>query len=283
MNIRRCFTTVAAVLIALLCAVSPSKATVQRGFCTGWPTMPDTLKTDGYQGLFSGLAFYVGEDDVKRANEMVDLAGPGSTKVTYLERLNIMLWAILHINKLHGTDEYKNGFLDSSHHVIQLESDIHFPLKYLLFYYSDNHRLVTVLRDVKFDEKGMFHPGERGCVIGIFSHVELYDFRTGSGDKDDKHIYAPADHQTWCKFSEMMKLRALRCGGYSDIIEGGNHVFMRMPSEAVETWQQVVLMKDNMESGSMLLVEEHGTAMEKWSFNTVLITDYMKSILDKLP
>src|SRR5258707_36263 len=80
MNILRRFTTVAAVLITLLCAVSPSKATVQRGFCTGWPTIPDTLKADGYQGLFSGLAFYVGKDDINRANEMVDLAGPGSTK-----------------------------------------------------------------------------------------------------------------------------------------------------------------------------------------------------------
>jgi hypothetical protein len=127
----------------------------------------------------------------------------------------------------------------------------------------------------------MFHPGERGCVIGIFSHVELYDFRTGSGDKD-KYVHAPADYRKWCEFFKM-KLRAIRCGAYSDIIEGGNHVFMRMPSEAVETWQQVVLMKDNRESGSMWLVEEHGTAMQEWSFITVMITDYMEAVLDKLP
>src|SRR4051794_28262556 len=122
MNILRSFTTVAAVLITLLCAGSPSKATVQRGFCAGWPTMPDTLKTDGYQGLFSGLAFYVGKDDINKANEMVDLAGPGSPKVTHLKQLNTILWSILHINTLHGTDEYKNGYLDKAREIIQLES-----------------------------------------------------------------------------------------------------------------------------------------------------------------
>jgi hypothetical protein len=78
----------------------------------------------------------------------------------------------------------------------------------------------------------------------------------------------------------------VQCGAYSDIIEretpAGNHVFMRMP-DAVETWQKVILMKSNMENGSIWTEDEHGTLMEEWSFNTVLITDYMKSILDKLP
>jgi hypothetical protein len=47
-----------------------------------------------------------------------------------------------------------------------------------------------------------------------------------------------------------MKLRAIRCGAYSDIIEGGNHVFMRMPSEAVETWQHPCLLAEQYHAES---------------------------------
>src|SRR5215469_5682620 len=124
MNALRYFAMVVAIPIALLCAVPPSKADVQRGFCANWPDMPNSLKAAGYHGLFSGLVFHLDKGNINWAKEMVDYLS-GGPKVTQLEWLNLLLYISLHPSDFHDGD--MAGLLHSAGDIIHIEGTYRFP------------------------------------------------------------------------------------------------------------------------------------------------------------
>jgi hypothetical protein len=139
--------TVLALTIQLFVTSPPKAATVQEGYCAGWPDLPDKLKSDGYRGLFSSLSFSVNSSNYKKAQELTDDLMPGH-KMTRLETLDLLLYTAMHVNTINAktheftTEEEKSEFLYHTHKVIELESQNSFPLTMTFF--------ITQMRIVSF-------------------------------------------------------------------------------------------------------------------------------------